>query len=145
MVKFEEFKNFAFKGNMFDMAVGVIIGGAFGKIVSSLVNDIIMPVISIITGKMNFENMFIALDGKQYATLALAKDAGVSTINYGLFITQVIDFLIMAFVIFLFVRQLTKLRKRNEKPKEVTQKQCPYCKTNISIDATRCPNCTSQL
>ncbi|NLK94883.1 MAG: large conductance mechanosensitive channel protein MscL [Clostridiales bacterium] len=140
----KEFKEFALKGNMIDLAVGVIIGGAFNKIVTSLVNDIIMPALSFFTGKLDFSNLFIALDGNSYSTIAAAKDAGVATINYGTFISGIIDFLIMAFVIFIIVKQLNKLHK---KPVEeaVTTKSCPYCKTEIAIEATRCPHCTSQL
>ena len=138
----KEFKEFALKGNMIDLAIGVIIGGAFNKIVTSLVNDIIMPLLSLLTGSLDFSNRFIALDGGDYATLAAAKTAGAATVNYGLFITGVIDFLIMAFVIFMIVKQLNKLRK---KPEAVpTEKTCPFCKTKINIEATRCPHCTSE-
>ena len=138
----KEFKEFALKGNMIDLAIGVIIGGAFNKIVTSLVNDIIMPLLSLLTGSLDFSNRFIALDGGDYATLEAAKTAGAATVNYGLFITGVIDFLIMAFVIFMIVKQLNKLRK---KPEAVpTEKTCPFCKTKINIEATRCPHCTSE-
>ncbi len=139
----KEFRSFALKGNVIDLAVGVIIGGAFGKIVTSVVNDIIMPIITLLTGKINFNDLFIALDGKHYKTLESAKAAGVSTINYGAFITNTIDFIIIAFIIFMFIRQIEKLKKKPEKVP--TSKECPYCKTDISISATRCPNCTSQL
>ena len=142
----KEFKAFAMKGNVLDLAIGVIIGGAFGKIVTSLVNDLIMPMITIITGKMDFENLFISLDGKHYNSLAEAKAAEIppATINYGLFITNVIDFLIIALVIFIVIRQINKLKPKPA-PAPVTTKGCPYCYTNIHIDATRCPNCTSEL
>jgi len=138
----KEFKEFALKGNMIDLAIGVIIGGSFNKIVTSLVNDIIMPLLSLLTGSLDFSNRFIALDGGDYATLEAAKTAGAATVNYGLFITGVIDFLIMAFVIFMIVKQLNKLRKKPESAP--TEKTCPFCKTKINIKATRCPHCTSE-
>ena len=142
-----EFKEFAAKGNVVDMAVGVIIGGAFGKIVTSLVNDIIMPVISVLTGGIDFTNLFIAMDGNQYATLEEAASANAATINYGLFLSQVLDFLIIAFVIFIMLKQITKLKKSKPAPEPAapTTKVCPYCKSEINIEATRCPNCTSSL
>lgn len=139
----KEFKSFALKGNVIDLAVGVIIGGAFGKIVTSVVNDIIMPIITLLTGKINFNDLFIALDGKHYLTLEAAKAAGVSTINYGAFITNTIDFVIIAFVIFMFIRQIERFKKKPEKTP--TTKECPFCKTEINISASRCPNCTSQI
>lgn len=138
----KEFKEFALKGNMIELAIGVIIGGAFNKIVTSLVNDIIMPFLSIFTGSLDFTNLFISLDGNSYDTITAAKEAGAATINYGTFISGVIDFLIMAFVIFVMVKQLNKLHKKPEEaPKEKT---CPFCKTKINIEATRCPHCTSE-
>ena len=142
-----EFKECAAKGNVVDMAVGVIIGGAFGKIVTSLVNDIIMPVISVLTGGIDFTNLFIAMDGNQYATLEEAAAANAATINYGLFLSQVLDFLIIAFVIFIMLKQITKLKKSKPAPEPAapTTKVCPYCKSEINIEATRCPNCTSSL
>lgn len=143
----KEFKKFALKGNMIDLAVGVIIGGAFNAIVTSLVNDIIMPILSIFTGKLDFTNLFIALDGNKYASLALAKEENVATINYGAFITGVLNFIIMAFVVFVIVRQINKLRDMAN-PKEVvvpTTKKCPHCLSEINIKATRCPHCTSEL
>lgn len=143
---FKEFKEFAIKGNVIDLAVGVIIGGAFGKIVTSLVNDIIMPVLSLLTrgGGISFENKFIPLDGKQYDSLAAAQEAGAPTFNYGLFLTNVLDFLIIAFVIFVFIRQINRFRKKPA-PAPVTMKECPYCRTSIHKAAVRCPNCTSEL
>lgn len=141
---FKEFKEFAMKGNVMDLAIGVIIGAAFGKIVTSLVNDLIMPVISLITGKLDFSNLFIALDGKDYATLQSAKDAGAATISYGLFISNIIDFLIVAMVIFILVRQLNRLKPKPA-PAAVTTKECPHCRSTIHIDAARCPHCTSDL
>ena len=140
----EDFKKFALKANVMDLTIGVIIGGAFSKIITSLVNDIIMPIISLVTGRIDFNNLFISLDGKYYATIDQAKKAGVATINYGTFITDIIDFFIVAFTIFLIIKQLSKLKKEKPEAAPIT-KQCPYCKTNIAVDATRCPNCTSQL
>lgn len=139
-----EFKKFATRGNVADLAVGVIIGGAFGKIVTSLVNDIVMPLLGLILGRIDFGNMFLALNGKPYATIALAKAAGVATINYGLFLNNIVDFLIMAFTIFLVVRQANKLR-RKEPVAAVSTKTCIYCQTQIPIMAVRCPHCTSEL
>lgn len=145
----QDFKDFINQGNVMDMAVGVIIGGAFGKIVSSLVEDIIMPIISIITGGMSFENLFISLDGSNYSTLSQAKEAGAAVFAYGNFIQATIDFLIIALVIFLFVRTLQKMRSQiiveEEIVEEATTKTCPYCFTEIAVEATRCPNCTSKL
>lgn len=140
----KEFKKFALKGNMIDLAVGIIIGGAFSSIVNSLVNDIVMPVLSIFTSKIDFTNWFFSLDGKHYDTLKAAQDAGASTINYGLFISGVMNFLIMAFVVFLMVRWINKL-KRPEPVAEPTTKECPYCCSPISITATKCAHCTSDL
>lgn len=142
----KEFKKFAMKGNVVDLAIGVIIGGAFGKIVTSLVNDIIMPVIGLLVGGADFTNWFISLDGNTYATLAAAQDAGAATLNYGLFINAVLDFLIIAFSIFIVIKQLNKFKKKEEKVEEnPTTKDCIYCKTTIPIDAVRCPHCTSTL
>lgn len=141
----KEFKEFALKGNMVDLAVGVIIGGAFNSIVSSLVDDIIMPILSFFTGKLDFTNLFIALNGEQYETLAQAQEFGIATINYGNFITGIIDFTIMAFVVFLIVRGINRIRKKYEPEKPVTVKKCPYCYSDIHVDASKCPNCTSEL
>ena len=140
----QEFKDFALKGNMLDLAVGVIIGGAFSGIVKSLVDDIIMPLISLLTGKIDFTNMFIALDGGKYTTLEEAK-AATSVLAYGSFLTGVINFLIMAFVVFMVIKELNKLYKKPEAPSKPTEKECPYCKSKIPLSATRCPHCTSQL
>ena len=145
---FKEFKEFALKGNMIDLAVGVLIGGAFNGLVKSLTDNLIMPVISLITGKIDFSNLFIALDGKDYATLAQAQEVGGATLNYGLFISEVINFVIMAVVIFLLVKGINKLRTIGEKPAEEvapTTKECPHCKSEIHIDATKCPHCTSEV
>lgn len=145
---FAEFQKFIMRGNVIDLAVGVIIGGAFQAIVNSLVNDIVMPVISMITGGIDFSNWFIALDGKHYATLKAAQEAGAATLNYGTFITAVINFILMAFVIFLLVKFLNSMADRvhkNEPEPEPTEKTCPYCQNKIPIKATRCPFCTSEL
>lgn len=138
----DEFKKFALRGNVVDMAVGVIMGGAFGKIVSSLVNDLLMPVFTLLTGGIDISNRFIALDGVQYDTLALAQEAGAATLNYGVFLQTVIDFLLIAFSIFLFVKGINHLHaKKVEAPKPV----CPYCLEEIKPGATRCPHCAAAL
>lgn len=139
----KEFKKFALRGNMIDLAVGMIIGSAFTSIVNSLVKDLIMPVVSIFTGRVDFSNWFLALDGNSYATLEAAQEAGAATFNYGTFISNVINFVIMAFVVFLFVKGMNKLK--HEEPKPVTTKKCPFCLSEINIEATKCPHCTSEL
>ncbi len=141
---FKEFKEFAVKGNMMDLAVGMIIGSAFTSIVNSLVNDIFMPVISIFTGKLDFSNLFVSLDGNHYPTLAAAQEAGAATLSYGNFISGLINFLIMAFVVFLIVKALNKLKREEPKAAPATKK-CPYCLGEMALEATRCPHCTSQL
>jgi large conductance mechanosensitive channel len=140
---FKEFRNFIMRGNVLDLAVAVIIGAAFGKIVSSLVNDILMPPLGLALKNVDFSNLFFDVSGGHYATLAQAKAAGDATINYGLFLNNVIDFLIVAFVIFLVIRAANKL-KREPAPAPTT-KECPFCHTSIPLAATRCPNCTSTL
>jgi len=145
-----EFKTFIMRGNVIDLAVGVIIGGAFQKIVNSLVNDIVMPLISLLTGGIDFSNWFLALGEGDFATAAAAKEAGVATLNYGAFISTALDFLIMAFVIFLFIKAINsvsaKLKKeKEEKPAAPTTKVCPFCKSEIDIAATKCPHCTSDV
>ena len=140
---FEEFKKFAMRGNVIDMAVGVIIGGAFGKIVSSLVSDVIMPPIGMAMGKVNFTELFIVLNGKEFATLEAAKKAGAPVLAYGSFIQTVLDFLILAFVVFLMVQQINKLTPEPEPAPE--PRLCPFCKSEIPEDATKCPHCTSDL
>ena len=140
----KEFKEFALRGNVLDLAIGVIIGGAFGKIVTSLVNDIIMPPIGLLLGKVDFSNLYINLSGKSYSNLADAQAAGAATINYGAFLNTVIDFVIVAFVIFLLVREVNRI-KRKPAPEEPTVRECPYCFSKISIKASRCPNCTSEV
>ncbi|OQA23307.1 MAG: Large-conductance mechanosensitive channel [Chloroflexi bacterium ADurb.Bin360] len=141
---FKEFGKFIKRGNVIDLAVGVIIGGAFGKIIASFVNDIIMPPLGLLLGKVNFASLFIDLSGKGYETLELAKEAGAPTLNYGAFIQNIVDFLIVAFVVFLVVRQINKMKKE-EAPAAPTTKTCPYCATEIPLNAKRCPHCTSQL
>ena len=146
----KEFRDFAVKGNVVDMAVGVVVGGAFSSIVTSLVSDIITPLVGVLTGGIDFSNLFIALDGNTYDTLAQAENAGAAVLKYGSFISQVIDFLIVSFVIFLVVKKLMvhleHFKKKEElKPEEPTTKICPYCQSEISIKATRCPHCTSIL
>jgi large conductance mechanosensitive channel len=136
-----EFKKFAMRGNVIDLAVGVIIGAAFGKIISSLVADIIMPPIGMAMGGLDFSNIFINLSGGTYKSLAEAKAAGAATINIGLFINALIDFLIIAAAIFLLVRQINKLVP----PPPASTKECAYCASQIPLKATRCPQCTSQL
>ena len=142
MVK--EFKEFIMRGNVMDMAVGVIVGGAFSAIVNSLVNDILMPVISLATGKIDFSNLFIALDGGEYASLAAAQEAGAAVFAYGAFIQAVIQFLIIAFCIFMVVKGMNKLRKP-EPEAAPTTKVCPFCKNEVPLEATRCGFCTSEL
>ena len=141
----KDFKEFAIKGNVVDLAIGVIVGGAFGKIVSSLVNDMIMPLIGMLIGNVDFTNLYISLDGIDYGPLAAAQEAGAATFNYGMFINTVIEFLIITFSIFIVIRQLSKLNKKEEVEELATTKECPYCYTEIHLDATRCPNCTSEL
>jgi large conductance mechanosensitive channel len=141
---FKEFKAFIMRGNVLDLAVAVIIGAAFGRIVSSFVSDIVMPPIGVVTGKVDFSNLFIDLSGKHYPTLKAAKDAGAATINYGVFLNTVFDFLIVATVIFMVVRQANQF-KAKPAPAAVTTKDCQFCATSIPLAAKRCPNCTSQL
>jgi large conductance mechanosensitive channel len=140
----KEFKKFALKGNMIDLAVGIIIGSAFGAIVNSLVNDIIMPLLSLLTKNIDFANLFIALDGKEYATIEAAKEEAVATVNYGLFISGLLNFLIMAFVVFLLVKWINKLKKP-EPIAAPTTKQCPHCFSEVNLKATKCPHCTSDI
>jgi large conductance mechanosensitive channel len=141
---FSEFKKFIMRGNVMDLAVGVIIGAAFGKIVTSLVNDVLMPVVSLATGKIDFSGLFISLNGQTYATLADAKKAAAPTLNYGAFINTVIEFVIIAFVIFIVVKQVNRLLPPPPAP-AATTKECPQCCTAIPLAAKRCPACTSAL
>ena len=146
----QEFKTFVTRGNVVDLAVGVIIGGAFQKIVNSLVNDIIMPLIGFISGGIDFTNKYIVLGAGNYESIEEARKAGAAMLNYGTFITNVLNFLIMAFVIFLLIKGINKItslgkkEKAEQAPAPVT-KQCPYCKTEINIAATKCPSCTSNI
>ena len=139
-----EFKEFIMRGNVMDMAVGVIVGGAFNAIVTSLVDDIIMPVISLATGKIDFTSLFIALDGGSYKSLAEARAEGAAVFAYGSFIQQVLQFLIVAFVLFLVIKGMNKLRRPEPKAAPTT-KICPFCKNEVPIEATRCGFCTSEL
>ena len=141
----KEFKDFIMRGNVVDLAVAVIIGGAFGKIITSLVNDVIMPPIGLLLGKVDFSNLYINMSGKTFTSLAEAQAAGAPTLNYGLFLNNVVNFLIVALVIFLMIRAMNKLTKKGEKPAEVTTRECPYCMTEISKKASRCPHCTSEV
>jgi len=143
----DEFKQFVMRGNVIDMAVGVIIGGAFGKIVSSMVSDIIMPPIGLLLGKVDFGSLYLDMSGKAYASLAEAQKAGAPTLNYGLFLNNVINFLIVAFVIFILIKQINALQKpaKAGAPTAPTTKECPFCCSTVALKAVRCPNCTSQL
>jgi large conductance mechanosensitive channel len=140
----KELREFMMRGNVVDLAVGVIIGGAFGKIVSSLVSDIIMPPVGLLLKGVDFSNLFVSLTGQSYATLAAAQSAAAPTINYGIFIKALIDFLIVGLVIFLFIRAINRLKKPAPAAAPST-KECPYCFSTIALKATRCPSCTSQL
>ncbi|MGH9745665.1 MAG: large-conductance mechanosensitive channel protein MscL [Candidatus Acidiferrales bacterium] len=140
----KEFKQFAMRGNVLDMAVGIIIGAAFGKIITSLVSDILMPPLGLVLGKVDFSSLFVNISGKTYDSLAAAKAAGAATINYGIFLNNIIDFLIVAFAIFLLIRQVNRWNKPAPAAAPTT-KDCSYCATAIPIAAKRCPNCTSEL
>ncbi len=143
----KEFKDFAMKGNMIDLAIGVIIGGAFGKVVTSIVNDIVMPPIGLLLGRVNFSELFFSLNGISYDSLADAKKVGAPTLNIGLFINTLLDFLIVSFVIFITVKQLNRLRKKQEDkpdPKKET-KECPECLSDIPKQAIRCKFCTAYV
>lgn len=139
----KEFKEFALKGNVFDLAVGVVIGAAFGKIVSSLVNDVIMPPFSLVLGRVNLVNLYINLSGQTYKNLAEAKAASAATVNYGAFLNNIIEFILVAVALFLVIKPINKLRR--SETKVPTEKNCPFCDTKIPIKATRCPSCTSQI
>ena len=139
-----EFKEFAMKGNVLDMAVGIIIGAAFGKIISSFVSDILMPPLGLLLGKVNFANLFFTLSGASFQTLDEAKKAGAVTMNYGIFINTCIDFLLVAFAVFLLVKQVNRMRKPAPAA-AVTTKDCPFCASAIPLKATRCPLCTSEI
>jgi len=142
----KEFKEFAMRGNVLDMAVGIIIGAAFGKIVSSFVNDVIMPPIGLLVGNVDFSNLFINLSGQSYASLAAAKAAGAPVVAIGVFLNSVFDFLIVAFAIFLLIRQVNRMKRRTEVPAAAPiTRECPFCWSSIPMKATRCPYCTSEL
>lgn len=141
----KEFKEFAVRGNVLDMAVGIIIGAAFGKVVSSLVEDIIMPPIGLLLGRVDFANLFITFSTQHYTSLAEAKKAGVATLSYGVFINTVITFLIVAFSVFLIVKMVNRLKRQEAPAAAPATKECPYCLSSIAPQATRCPHCTSQL
>lgn len=146
---FKEFKEFAMRGNVIDMAVGIIVGGAFGKIVTSMVNDVLMPPIGLLLNQVDFSNLFINLSPRTYYTLSEAKAAGEATINYGLFLNTILDFIIVSFVIFILIRQLNRIN-RIKRQSDFTSntpaiRECPHCFSNISIKATRCAHCTSDL
>lgn len=147
---FKEFREFAMRGNVVDMAVGIIIGVAFGTIVKSLVSDVIMPPLGLLLGNVDFSNLFVVIKegatGGPYPSLADAQAAGAVTMNYGVFINTIISFIIVAFAVFFLIRSINKLKRKEEAPPpEPTTKECPYCITTIPIKATRCPNCTSEL
>ncbi len=141
----KEFRDFIKRGNMIDLAIGIVIGAAFSAIVNSLVNDIIMPPIGLLIGHVDFKNLFISLNGQAYPSLKAAQDAGAPTINYGLFINNIINFLIIAFVVFLVVKAVNRIYNTRPKEPSPTTKDCPYCLTTVPIKATRCPACTSDL
>ncbi len=142
----KEFKEFAMKGNVLDMAVGIIIGAAFGKVISSLVSDVLMPPLGLLLGKMDFSNLFINLSGQEVASLPAAKAAGLATLNYGLFLNSLVDFIVVAFAVFLLITQVNRLRRKEATaPAAPTAKDCPFCASSIPLKAVRCPHCTSQL
>ncbi len=142
----QEFKEFALRGNVLDLAIAVIVGAAFGNIVTSFVSDILMPPVGMLLGNVDFTDLFITLSRERYESLAAASEAGAATINYGVFINNVLDFVIIAFAMFLIVRQVNRLKRaKEEEPEEATTKECPHCLSTIPIGATRCPQCTSQL
>jgi large conductance mechanosensitive channel len=141
---FKEFKEFAMKGNVLDMAVGIVIGAAFGGIVTSFVNDVLMPPLGRLLGHMDFSNLFISLNGQHYDTIAAAKAAGAATLNYGLFVNAVVNFVIVAFAIFLLVRAVNRMRKQ-EPAAAPTTRDCPRCLSSVPLKATRCAFCTSDL
>ena len=143
---FKEFKEFIQRGSVLDMAIGIVIGAAFGKIVTSFVNDVIMPPIGLVLGRIDFTNLFVNLSGKSYASLAGAKAAGAATINYGVFINTLIDFLIVAFALFLIIRQVNRMKRKSATATVApAMRECPFCCTPVSVKATRCPHCTSEL
>lgn len=140
----KEFREFALRGNVLDMAIGIIIGAAFGKIITSFVNDVLMPPIGLAIGKIDFSSLFINLSGQSYSTVGAAKAAGAATINYGIFLNTVIDFILVAFAIFLLIRQVNRMKRQPEAAPAIT-KPCPHCLSTIPLKATRCAYCTSEL
>jgi large conductance mechanosensitive channel len=142
---FKEFRDFISRGNVVDLAVGVIIGAAFGQIVGSLVDDIIMPPIGLLLGGVDFSNLFVSLTGESYSSLAAAQEAGAATINYGVFINTLLNFLIVALAIFVLIRAVNRMTGEEEEEGPPTTKECPYCFSTIAIQATRCAHCTSEL
>ena len=142
---FDDFKKFCTKGNILELATGVMIGGAFTTIVNSLVNDMLMPVIGLITGGVNLSGLFVALDGQQYVSIDAAKEAGVGTLNYGSFIQNIINFLIIAFCVFLFVKFMTKLMPKKEAAPAKPARLCPYCKQPVHDEAVKCQHCASDI
>ena len=141
----KEFKEFAMRGSVLDMAIGIILGAAFGKVVAALVSEILMPPIGMLLGHVDFSSFFINLTATHYATMAEAKKAGAAVIAYGAFVNTIIEFLIVAFAVFLVVRQVNRMRKQAPAPPAPESKECPYCVSSIPLKATRCPQCTSQL
>jgi large conductance mechanosensitive channel len=143
---FKEFKEFAARGNVLDLAVGVVIGAAFGKIVNSLVNDVIMPPIGLLIQRVDFKELFVNLSSVSYTTMAEAKAAGAPTLNYGLFLNTIFEFIIVAFAIFLLVRSVNRMRAPAPAPAPApASKECSFCRLSVPMNATRCPHCTSQL
>ena len=142
---FNEFKTFCTKGNILELATGVMIGGAFTTIVNSLVNDMLMPVIGLVTGGVNLSGLFVALDGQQYASIEAAKEAGVGTLNYGAFIQNIINFLIIAFCVFMFVKFMSKLMPKKEAAPAKPARLCPYCKQPVHDEAVKCQHCASDI
>lgn len=142
---FDEFKKFCTRGNILELATGVMIGGAFTTIVNSLVNDMLMPVIGLITGGVNLSGLFVALDGQQYVSIDAAKEAGVGTLNYGNFIQNIINFIIIAFCVFLFVKFMTKLMPKKEAAPAKPARLCPYCKQPVHDEAVKCQHCASDI
>lgn len=142
----DEFKTFIMRGNVLDMAVGVVVGGAFTSIVNSAVNDLLMPVLGLLTGRINFSDLYISLDGIKYDSLAAAQEVGAPVFAYGSFIQSLIQFLIIAFAVFMLVKSINALHKKKEEPAAApTTKKCPHCMSEIDIHATKCPHCTSDL
>jgi len=142
---FKEFRDFAARGNVIDLAVGVIIGAAFGKIVASLVNDVVMPPIGLLLGRVNFNDLFVSLNGVHYASLAEAQAAAAPTLNYGLFLNAIFQFVIVAFAVFLMVRQINRLKTPVPSPPAPDQRDCPFCISRIPAAARRCPHCTAEI